>query len=117
MLGRFTNVCRPELSREREPRKDLIKFAFWTCSQLESDLLADLDLPRSGIQDLEVGLPKGYIDTFVGWHDPDALMMAFYSAQIHIRNRLNDIQMNLHPSGGKTGTLLPSAMLTSFQAL
>ena len=117
MLGRFINVCRPELSREREPRKDLIKFAFWTCSQLESDLLADLDLPRSGIQDLEVGLPKGYIDTFVGWHDPDALMMAFYSAQIHIRNRLNDIQMNLHPSGGKTGTLLPSAMLNSFQAL
>lgn len=76
--------------------------------------MADLDLPRSGIQDIEVMLPKGYIEDFVGWDDPDALMMAFYSAQIHIRNRLNDIQLNLHPSEGEPPTYIYVTLLIPY---
>lgn len=97
----------PTLARERDlTRKDLIKFAFWTCSQLESDILAELDLPRSGIQDIELEYPKGFseladfehIDN-QGFNVPGAVqkMMSYYSFQIHIRNSLNSMQKDLHP--------------------
>ncbi len=97
----------PTLARERDPtRKDLIKFAFWTCSQLESDILAELDLPGSGIQDIVLEYPKGFseladfenIDN-QGHNAPGAVrkMMSYYSFQIHIRNSLNSMQKDLHP--------------------
>ena len=38
--------------------------------------------------------------------------MAFYSAQIHIRNRLNDIQLNLHPSEGESPACIHITLLT-----
>ncbi|OOF92376.1 hypothetical protein ASPCADRAFT_210245, partial [Aspergillus carbonarius ITEM 5010] len=43
------------------PLKDLYDFAYWTCLQLESDILAELDLPASGISRSEarIALPKG----------------------------------------------------------
>jgi hypothetical protein len=34
---------------EEDTTKDLYNFAYWTCLQLESDLLAELDIPASGI--------------------------------------------------------------------
>ena len=97
----------PTLARERDlTRKDLIKFAFWTCSQLEGDILAELDLPRSGIQDIELEYPKGFseladfehVDS-QGYNVPGAVqkMMSYYSFQIHIRNSLNSMQKDLHP--------------------
>jgi len=97
----------PTLARERDlMQKDLIKFAFWTCSQLESDILAEIDLPRSGIQDMELEYPKGFseladfehIDN-QGVNVPGAVqkMMSYYSFQIHIRNSLNSMQKDLHP--------------------
>jgi len=97
----------PTLARERDlTRKDLIKFAFWTCSQLESDILAELDLPRSGIQDMELEYPKGFSELADFEHIdnqdvnvPGAVqkMMSYYSFQIHIRNSLNSMQKDLHP--------------------
>ncbi|RPA99602.1 hypothetical protein L873DRAFT_1827964 [Choiromyces venosus 120613-1] len=38
-------------------RNDLILRAFWSCLQLESDILAELDLPPSGISRLEDSMP------------------------------------------------------------
>ena len=97
----------PTLARERDlTRKDLIKFAFWTCSQLESDILAELDLPRSGLQDIELEYPKGFSELTdfehiddQGFNVPGAVqkMMSYYSFQIHIRNSLNSMQKDLHP--------------------
>ena len=97
----------PTLARERDlTRKDLIKFAFWTCSQLEGDILAELDLPRSGIQDIELEYPKGFSELAdfehvdnQGYNVPGAVqkMMSYYSFQIHIRNSLNSMQKDLHP--------------------
>ncbi|KAG0131492.1 hypothetical protein HOY82DRAFT_608088 [Tuber indicum] len=40
-----------------ELRRDLILRAFWSCLQLESDVLAELDLPPSGISRLEDSMP------------------------------------------------------------
>ena len=89
----------PSLRKETEPRKNQIKFAFWTCSQLESDILAELDLPRSGIQELrEVEYPTEYIEPtdYSAWESTETQLMAYYSGQIHIRNQLNDIQRELY---------------------
>ncbi|KAL9614805.1 MAG: hypothetical protein Q9167_000715 [Letrouitia subvulpina] len=85
-----------------DSKKDSIKFAFWTCSQLESDILAELDLPRSGIQDIPLGYPKGFMDDFEKVSMPNSAIphqtiMLYYSGQIHIRNILNDIQHELYP--------------------
>lgn len=109
---------RPKLLKENDARADLIRFAFWTCSQLErynenrglcsnsqtltkiSDILAELDLPRSGIQDVVgVKYPKAFVEEaeLKRMDDEDSTMMFYYSGQIHIRNVLNQIQSNLHP--------------------
>ncbi|KAJ6134380.1 hypothetical protein N7523_000702 [Penicillium sp. IBT 18751x] len=79
--------------------KDLYNFAYWTCLQLESDLLAELDIPASGISRSEgrMGLPKG---VFIPIPDesgaPSTIMMMFYSAQIHLRKVLNRVHTDLY---------------------
>lgn len=65
-----------------------------------SDILAELDLPRSGIQDVVgVKYPKAFVEEaeLKRMDDEDSTMMFYYSGQIHIRNVLNQIQSNLHP--------------------
>lgn len=71
-----------------------------------SDILAELDLPRSGIQDIQQDYPKGFMDDFEKADMPDSAIpyqtiMWYYSGQIHIRNMLNDIQSELYPPEGK----------------
>lgn len=82
------------------PTQDLYNFAYWTCLQLESDLLAELDIPASGISRSEgrMGLPKGKY-TIVLPDDlsaPSTMMMLFYSAQIHLRKVLNRVHTDLY---------------------
>ncbi|KAF7115349.1 hypothetical protein CNMCM5793_002165 [Aspergillus hiratsukae] len=82
------------------PTKDLYDFAYWTCLQLESDLLAELDLPASGISRAEsrISLPKGRftlaLPNEIG--APSTMMMFFYSAQIHLRKVLNRVHTDLY---------------------
>ncbi|KAJ6019795.1 hypothetical protein N7499_003107 [Penicillium canescens] len=86
---------------EEGPVQDLYNFAYWTCLQLESDLLTELDLPASGISRYEsrMILPKG---KFMINHLPDdrsaptSAMMLFYSAQIHLRKILNRVHKFIH---------------------
>ncbi|EED15816.1 hypothetical protein TSTA_009380 [Talaromyces stipitatus ATCC 10500] len=81
-----------------ERMKDLCNAAYWACLQLESDILAELDLPPSGISRSEdrIDLPKGL-------HYPeDSCIMLFYSAQIHLRKVLNRVHTYLYKtSNGK----------------
>lgn len=87
----------PHLRKEKDPRKNMIKFAFWTCLQLESDILAELDLPRSGIQDItDVKYPNDAKPGDYHHWDSDKKIMGYYSGQIHIRNTLNTIQNDLY---------------------
>ncbi|KAF3007269.1 hypothetical protein E8E15_000773 [Penicillium rubens] len=93
---------------EEGPRWDLYNFVYWTCLQLESDLLAELDLPASGISRYEdqITIPKGKW-TIVLPNDPNAhntMIMLFYSAQIHLRKILNRVhtclyKVNKHSQG------------------
>lgn len=80
--------------------RDLYNFAYWTCLQLESDLLAEFDIPTSDIFRFEsrIGLPKGKYTILL----PDDLqakntkMMLHYSAQIHLRKVLNRVHTDLY---------------------
>jgi hypothetical protein len=82
------------------PVKDLICFVYWTCLQLESDILAELDLPASGISRLEgrMSFPRGvfvhYIPNEID--SPVMKMMYYYSAQIHLRKVLNRVHTDLY---------------------
>ncbi|KAL8857140.1 MAG: hypothetical protein Q9178_006316 [Gyalolechia marmorata] len=112
-------VRESHLNNAKESRKDLIKFAFWTCSQLESDILAELDLPRSGIQNITLDYPKGFMDDFEKADMPDSAMpnqtmMWYYSGQIHIRNMLNDIQSELYPPEDKERAVRGTALRDHF---
>ncbi|CAG8066330.1 unnamed protein product, partial [Penicillium nalgiovense] len=80
--------------------KDLYDFAFWTCLQLESDLLAELDIPVSGISRSEgrIPIPKGKWTIVLpnNLTAPKTMMMLFYSAQIHLRKVLNRVHTDLY---------------------
>ncbi|KAJ5234572.1 uncharacterized protein N7469_003740 [Penicillium citrinum] len=83
------------------PTQDLFNFVYWTCLQLESDLLAELDIPASGISRSEslIPLPKGkwtIIPLPNDMEDPHVMMMMFYSAQIHLRKVLNRVHTDLY---------------------
>ncbi|KAL8736900.1 MAG: hypothetical protein Q9181_002218 [Wetmoreana brouardii] len=112
-------VRESHLKQEKPSRQDLIKFAFWTCSQLESDILAELDLPRSGIQDIILDYPKGFMDDFGTADMPDSAIpnqtiMWYYSGQIHIRNMLNNIQRELYPPEDKERAVRGTALRDHF---
>ncbi|KAF7590269.1 hypothetical protein BBP40_003107 [Aspergillus hancockii] len=85
---------------ETGPTKDLYNFAYWTCLQLESDILAELDLPASGISRSEgrISLPKGRFTLSLPNEisAPSTMMMFFYSAQIHLRKVLNRVHTDLY---------------------
>ncbi|KAB8240229.1 hypothetical protein BDV35DRAFT_402436 [Aspergillus flavus] len=82
------------------PDKDLYDFAYWTCFQLESDILAELDLPASGISRSEarISLPKGRFTLNLPNEvsTPSTTMMFYYSAQIYLRKVLNRVHTELY---------------------
>ncbi|ODH49080.1 hypothetical protein GX48_04805 [Paracoccidioides brasiliensis] len=79
-------------------QKDLINFAFWTCLQLESDILAELDLPASGISRFEDQLysQDGLFLSTSERQMPDPFIMIYYVAQIHLRKVLNRVHTELY---------------------
>jgi Fungal Zn(2)-Cys(6) binuclear cluster domain len=95
-------------------RKNLIKFAFWTCLQLESDILAEVLLPPSGITRYEARMifemPNGVtLEPNPDEANPSPLtshpnifrILRFYSTQIQLRRTLNDIHSNLYKDKDK----------------
>ncbi|PWW75922.1 hypothetical protein C7212DRAFT_280477 [Tuber magnatum] len=65
-------------SESNELRRDMTLRVFWSCLQLESDILAELDLPPSGISRLEdsMPLPGGVTDDKAKLDSPRSLAMA-----------------------------------------
>ncbi|KAH8746118.1 hypothetical protein F5883DRAFT_654221 [Diaporthe sp. PMI_573] len=75
--------------------------AFWSCCQLESDILAELNLTPSGILQYEDILP--YPDLIVlrerlGFSDA---VVYSYAAQLYLRKRLNKITGSLYDPNNK----------------
>ncbi|KAH9819796.1 C6 zinc finger protein domain-containing protein, partial [Teratosphaeria destructans] len=89
----------------KDKRSDLIVLASWTCLQLESDILAELPLPSSGILNVEkmlifphhVSEEESYdgLDHEAQKDEYDHIML-FYNAQMFLRKRLNLIHREMY---------------------
>jgi hypothetical protein len=83
-------------------RLNLLKCVYWTCLQLESDILAELStLPPSGISKFQddVTYPSGVSDEMPTENNlPEDITtsMLYYSAQIHLRVLLNNAHNTLY---------------------
>jgi hypothetical protein len=88
-------------------RQNLIVLAAWTCLQLESDILAELRLPSSGIQNIENlllmphNLAEEEMYEGLAPHEHregesyDEVIL-FYTAQMFLRKRLNQVHRQLY---------------------
>ena len=88
-------------------RQNLIVLASWTCLQLESDILAELRLPSSGIQNIEnlLLMPHNLAEeeTYEGLAPHEDRkgesynnVILFYTAQMFLRKRLNQVHRQLY---------------------
>ncbi|KAF1985714.1 hypothetical protein K402DRAFT_421654 [Aulographum hederae CBS 113979] len=83
------------LPHDLSPEKfNLIKFAFWTCVQLESDIFAEFEsLPKTTISELEdkIQLPSSISGHRVEEHSnsQESLILLYYLNQIQARRTLN----------------------------
>lgn len=80
--------------------RNLINFAFWSCLQLESDILAEVELPPSGITRYESRqheeLPSSItLEQIPETTDRDSVLR-FYSYQIQLRRTMNDVHSILY---------------------
>lgn len=92
-------------ARIKDTRQSLIVMASWTCLQLESDILAELRLPASGIQAVEgmllmphkVNEDESYsgLETDGRYEDYDNMLL-YYSAQLFLRRRLNKVHQEMY---------------------
>ncbi|KAI5364159.1 Putative zn(2)-C6 fungal-type DNA-binding domain-containing protein [Septoria linicola] len=92
-------------ARIKDTRQSLIVLASWTCLQLESDILAELRLPASGIQAIEHLLLMPHKvnedETYTGLEPDGRLedydnMLIYYSAQLFLRRRLNQVHREMY---------------------
>ncbi|KAF2478121.1 uncharacterized protein BDR25DRAFT_8237 [Lindgomyces ingoldianus] len=105
------------LNQGREPpfppheqyRLNLVKCVYWTCLQLESDILAELsNLPPSDISKYsgKISYPSGVYEKFpetISYSDSSEheRVMWIYSSQIHLRVILNEAHNGLYGADGK----------------
>ncbi|WQF76996.1 hypothetical protein CDEST_02010 [Colletotrichum destructivum] len=75
-------------------RDNLILLAFWSCLQLENDIIAGLELPRSRCQDYEEQMPWPNMALM----DPDFSVSVrdSYIGQLYLRKTLNTIHTLLY---------------------
>jgi hypothetical protein len=82
--------------------RDVVELELFT-NYASSDILAELDLPASGISRSEgrIALPKGVFTLNIPneIRAPNTRMMFFYSAQIHLRKVLNRVHTDLYKGG------------------
>ncbi len=89
----------------KDKRANMIVLASWTVLQLESDILAELPLQSSGIRDVEQKLllpnmvPEN--ETYDGLdtsenRDEYNKILLYYSAQIYLRSKLNEVHQELY---------------------
>lgn len=113
-------------------RRNLINFAFWSCLQLESDILAEMDIPPSGIvareADMLLEVPSaltiGTSDVEREKEEPvtnarDAfrkeqnIIHRHYSNQIQLRRTINDAVHNVYSNTRESTDGKPPNLITT----
>ncbi|KAI1003681.1 hypothetical protein K3495_g4531 [Podosphaera aphanis] len=93
-------ILRPRLDRFRktidqqrivQAKDNPLIFAFWTCLQLESDIVAEIPCPQTGILTFEEDMPGPNLQA--AHHDDgfDQNVIESYSAQLFLRKHLNSL--------------------------
>ncbi|TVY84323.1 hypothetical protein LSUE1_G000989 [Lachnellula suecica] len=84
--------------------------AFWTCLQLESDIVAELPCPHSGILTYEEDMPGLDLAAASSIYGFDPLVMESYAAQLFLRKHLNQLHnMFYTPTPDSRSHLVQSA--------
>ncbi|OTA70065.1 hypothetical protein K449DRAFT_321060 [Hypoxylon sp. EC38] len=78
-------------------RDNQLAFAFWTCLQLESDILAELPLPHSNILQYEDRMPYPNSEYAVNQGFSEHVITG-YIAQLYLRKQLNQVHTLLYDS-------------------
>ncbi|KOS20296.1 Xylanolytic transcriptional activator xlnR [Escovopsis weberi] len=91
-------IMRPSLDRLHKIKQNTespadtksndITLAFWTCLQLESDLIAELPLPPSGLLQYEDDMPNPNMRLLEGF---EQRVLDSYLGQLYLRKHLNSI--------------------------
>jgi hypothetical protein len=86
-------------------RESIIRL-FWSCFLIECDRLAELELPRSGLQQLtdEISLPS--------CTNLDLIQSTCYLAEISVRRLLNRVHNSLYPVKKHVLTLSATTLMT-----
>ncbi|KAG9250644.1 uncharacterized protein F5Z01DRAFT_353698 [Emericellopsis atlantica] len=88
--------CMKQNKSPTEPHDNHLVFAFWTCLQLESDLLAELPLKPSGLLSLHEDIPHPDMCLVYGY---EQRVLESYLGQIYLRKHLNRIHRHLYTPG------------------
>ncbi|KAI0012338.1 hypothetical protein F4779DRAFT_626040 [Xylariaceae sp. FL0662B] len=99
-------ILRPSLSRLTKAhecgygighsrRDNQLVFAFWTCLQLESDIIAELPLPQSGILQYEDRMPYPNMEYAINQGFSQEVVTG-YIAQLYLRKQLNQVHNLLY---------------------
>ncbi|KAI1112662.1 hypothetical protein F5Y14DRAFT_452798 [Nemania sp. NC0429] len=86
-LGRLSRLGQCDVDSRRDNQ---LSYAFWTCLQLESDILAELQLPQSGILAYESQMPWPN-SLFAVNQGVETEVVQGYLAQLHLRKQLNKV--------------------------
>ncbi|GAB7348360.1 hypothetical protein MBLNU459_g6801t1 [Dothideomycetes sp. NU459] len=101
-------------NREIDKKTNLALLAYWSCLQLESDMLAELDYAHSGISSLEGEMPYPNIvqdeEFFESGDDALDRVNTYYTAQLFLRRRLNRVHASLY--GVDLSTQPPEKLVT-----
>ncbi|KAK7424360.1 hypothetical protein QQZ08_008618 [Neonectria magnoliae] len=91
-------IMRPSLDKLRrikrnsefiqETKYNQLALTFWTCLQLESDLIAELQLPPSGLLSYEEDMPHPNMSLLEGYNQR---ILDSYPGQLYLRTHLNSI--------------------------
>jgi hypothetical protein len=91
-------------ARIKDTRSSLIVLASWTCLQLETDILAEMRLPKSGIDELEHKLLLPAVEREDQYGDVEMAstrlahenVLLYYTAQLYLRRRLNKVHREMY---------------------
>ncbi|KAF2012228.1 hypothetical protein BU24DRAFT_412742 [Aaosphaeria arxii CBS 175.79] len=99
----------PQLPQQELFRLNLVKCIYWTCLQLETDILAEMsNLPPTDVSKYQedVSYPSGVFEKLPedmpyneGTHHEKTMWI--YSSQIHLRVILNEAHNTLYGNGGR----------------
>lgn len=113
-------------------RRNLINFAFWSCLQLESDILAEMDIPPSGIvareadmllevpsaltigtSDIEREKEEPVMNARDAFRKEQNIIHRHYSNQIQLRRTINDAVHNVYSNTRESSDGKPPNLITT----